>query len=439
MDTGTIHLGPFEEQYEQLISEALEQGAISAEERQRLDLAAEALGLDRDRAARLEAALRAANAARSRETLSDPEELDPTIGRKRRRRHRASLPSLADSSEQLTLVREEAVTLPGGADIAETNALRGRYAMLEAQRDVDAQFRTASVLACRRLATFAQRQFYEANRSSALPRPKRGLSPEAWALLFHPEQERLTGDIFALIASAALIGRISAMRADHSLPRLDPNEKQDPRTSTTSAVRALSWSAATLGMHPPPIYVTPSLDCSLEIVTAAPPVTRVGARMLKGRDALSLAFHCGRHLTWYRQEYFVCTLVPTINDLSDLFVAALSIGAPELDLRADVRERTKLIAEAILPVLEPSVVERLRLLVARFVAQGGRTSLQDWVRTAGWTACRAGLLLCGDLEVACGIVSGESGGLDRARELERFWSSDEASELRHHLGVALGG
>jgi hypothetical protein len=45
--TGNVRLGKFEAQYEELFAEALEDGVITEEERERLDRAASSLGLDR--------------------------------------------------------------------------------------------------------------------------------------------------------------------------------------------------------------------------------------------------------------------------------------------------------------------------------------------------------------------------------------------------------
>ena len=159
--------------------------------------------------------------------------------------------------------------------------------------------------------------------------------------------------------------------------------------------------------------------------------------MLAGQTSPRLAFHCGRHLTWFREDHFVCTLIPTLTHLEDLFLAALSIGAPQLDLLPEVRARVALVAEAIVPVLEPAALDRLQRQVARFLAQGGRTSLRRWAQAAEWTALRTGLLLCDDLATAVAIVEGEPNGADRARELTRFWSSDDAGALRDQLGIAI--
>src|SRR5438093_6677590 len=119
---------------------------------------------------------------------------------------------------------------------------------------------------------------------------------------------------------------------------------------------------------------------------AVPPALRIGKPMLSGQSALQLAFHCGRHLTWFREEHFVCTLVPSIMYLEDLFLAALSIGAPNIELLPDVRARVALTAEAIVPVLDAPRMELLHRHVTRFLAQGGRTSLRRWAQAAEWTS-----------------------------------------------------
>lgn len=95
-------------------------------------------------------------------------------------------------------------------------------------------------------------------------------------------------------------------------------------------------------------------------------------------------------------------------------------------------------SQAIIPCLEPPQIERLRRLVARFLARGGRTDLKRWVRGAEWTACRAGLLLCGELSTAANALASEPGAESRITQLETFWASEEAGKLRNKLGVSLG-
>jgi hypothetical protein len=429
-DTGSFQAGDFEKQYEELFAEALEEGEISAEERHRLDLAAAALGLDPERARRLEAALLHAYESHAAITLA--ERADPS--------------SLADQAPKTS--RPQSGFFEGADDrptpvarhspILDENAeLHERFGKARQANDLDVQFCTAGVLVRRKLATRDQTRVYENYRSVIPPKPTRSLTSKAWGRLFHPDEDRCTGDVFAIIASAALLGRISAMRRDRSLPHLDPEKRHDPQGSTVSAVRAIAWAASTLGLRTPPIFVDPGEGLAFEIVPALPPAIRVGAPMLAGRSAVQLAFDCARQLTWFREEHFVCTLVPSIPYLEELFLAALSLGAPHIELLPDVQARVALVAEAILPVLDPPRLARLKEQVSRFLGQGGKTSLRRWAQAAEWTSLRAGLLLCGDLATACDVVAAEPNGVERTRELERFWGSEEASALRREIGIAI--
>jgi hypothetical protein len=429
LDTGTIRFGYVEAHYERLVAEALEQGAISASERERLNAAAEALGLDPERAERLETALRAAHSTIVRDTLVDEDE---RISTSVLEAPRASLLSLADSGG----ISGGVPTLSAAAIPEEE--LHAAYALREDDGDLDAQWCTAAVLVHRGQATPEQEAFFTAHRSGTPPRPKRALTPESWKLVFDPAQDSLTTEIFGLIARPALIARVAAMRADKTLLNLPPSQLQDLQKTTVSAVRAIGWAAATLGMTAPPVYIDPDLNIALEFVATVPPATRVGAQFLRGQNTLTLAFQAGRHMTWYRQEHYVCTLVPTIDHLSDVFVSAVLLGAPEIDLRPEVRRRVSLIGEALVPMLDPAQLAALRGLARRFLDCGGKTSLADWAKAAASTASRAGLLLCGDLHTACAIVSKEVQGPERALELEGFWASKQASAARRALGIEIG-
>src|SRR5690349_16833234 len=64
--SGGVRLGRIEAQYEELFSQVIEDGVITAEERAELERAADALGLERGRLQQLERALTAAYEARRR-------------------------------------------------------------------------------------------------------------------------------------------------------------------------------------------------------------------------------------------------------------------------------------------------------------------------------------------------------------------------------------
>jgi hypothetical protein len=444
-DTGSVRLGPFERLYESLFAEAIEGGEIGSEERERLDLAAKALGLDSSRVAALEAALLEAWESDAAETLVDPRARNPdTLADRSPSSAAPAMPSFDDESPTIARPRKDEKGSGAARRAGELppelpfNELHERYDAAAKKRSKDDQWRIAEVLVQRGAATREQRAFWEEHRKAGPIRPTRPLTAEDWTgLLLHPDEDRTTGEVFGVIASAALVGRVSAMRRDGALPRLEPEAYHNPLTSTVSAVRAIAWAAATLGVRAPPTYVDPALDAGFEMVTVIPPTTRIGARVLSGLGSAQLAFHCGRHMAWYREEHFVCTLVPSVAYLETIFYAALLLGAPALSLPEEIHQRARVFSQAIVPCLEPKQLERLRRLVARFLARGGRTNLRRWARATEWTACRTGLLLCGELATAADALANEPGAETRITQLETFWASDEAGTLRRKLGVAL--
>jgi hypothetical protein len=313
------------------------------------------------------------------------------------------------------------------------------FRIYDARGDVERRWCAAQALVGLGQASEQERAAYVERRNSSLIAPRASLSASAWYdQLFHPDEEVLTGQIFGVIAPAVLIGRVTSLRRDKTLYQPDPATRQQVEKSTLTAVRALGWSAAILGLAAPPIFVEKDRKVAFQHIPAVPPSTVVGHGALSGRSQLELAFLSGRHLAWYRQEHFVRTLFSSVADLEDLFLAALVIGSPRLPIAADVKQRVAPIARAIEPLLEPAQLDALRGHFLRFVEEGGRTNLQRWSSGAEKTACRAGFLLSNDLPTALSVLEAEEGRFgDLAKDLLVFSTSDRYSQLRRQLGVSL--
>lgn len=519
--SGSIRLGKFEAMYEEIFAEVLEDGVITVEERERLDAAADSMGLDRDRLRRLEASLQAAweahhkvhvvvqsaeelledieveehvdeapaakEAAPEQAAESETTEAAPTEAAKPDEPAAAPAQAVAEASdprkdELVSALRKEVEALRArvrqlehdleearnnvsievdlGAAVApvvpddptdlqrrirqdptDPEPLHGLFKWAKEGGKLDEQWCVASALTYLGQATAEETEVFEANRSNRLPRPTTALSPDGWRkLLFHPDEELLVGDIFGVITSAVLLGRVAALRRDKLLPKLDPARRQDPETSTVSAVRAVAWTAATLGMHPPPIFLDPDVSEALDMVPGVPPVLRIGSRLLKGRTPLEAAFECGRGIAKFREEHFVRFLFPGVPDLEDIFLVALSIANPALPIPGHAKARVEPIAAAILPVLEAPHVDRLRGYFLRFVEEGGRTNLMRWAHGVDKTACRAGFLACNDLITAGKVLADEEGGEGPGvlmSDLLAFCTSERYFNLRKQLGIAL--
>lgn len=472
--SGGLGLGPLEMQYEELFAEALEDGVITAEERARLEKAADNLGLDRQRLLRLEQAMVAAYQARHQvkiiEHYEEPaaslaplqvqaqgdagrtlllkriEQLEARVREleDELRRAQASINVEVDLGDLETAAEDasedaDAVWRQVRRDPTRPDAFRTLYRIYGARGETDRQWCVAQALVTLGAANDEQNKLYQQYRSQTLIAPRGGVSQNAWYdFLFHPEEEVLTGQIFAIIAPAVLLGRVTALRRDGKLHQPDPATKQEPEKATLTAVRALTWAAAILGLAPPPIYVEKDREVGYEHIPAVPPITVVGHKALSGPTQLEHAFFAGRHLSWYRQEHYIKKLFTAVPDLEDLFLAALTIGNPGLPIAEDMKRRVAPIAKAIEPVLEPQQIDSLRGYFLRFVEEGGRTNLQRWSAAVEKTACRVGLLLCNDLATAKGVVETQGPESDELmKDLLAFAVGDRYSQLRRQLGIAI--
>ena len=476
---GNMRLGKLEAMYEELFAEVIEDGIITQEERAQLDKMADSLGLDRARLRRLETALQAAYEARHRVVIKDLSfddapppatiaPLEPATDQRTlalERRIKALETRIKDLEHELEEARAHVSVEVDFSDVAtpskkevpdddavelgkrvrhdprDVDSLHALYRLYKKANDVDRQWCVAQVLSYLESANDDEKQCFVKHRTTALIRPSGSVTQEAWRrLLFHPEEEALVGEIFSVVVSAVLIGRLSALRRDKQLVKLDPERKQDPDKTTIQAVRCFHWAAQILGMHSPALYADPDYPGFVEMVPGVPPSSRIGAQALSGRSAGELSFLAGRHLGCYREEHFVKMLVPDARGLEDIFLAALSIGNPGLPLSAQVKQLVVPIAKAIEPILEPAAIDRLRGQFLRFVEEGGRANLNRWAAATDRTCARAGLLLANDLKCAHSVFAIEDKAhLDeKMDDLMSFVVSDRYSKLRKQIGIAVG-
>lgn len=472
--SGSLVTGALEARYQAMLEAVLEDGVITSEERASLERTAEDLGLDRRRLERLEQAMIAAFEAHRRvhvvERFEQPvPSADGNVAGAPASEDRAALVArihrlesrVRDLEEELrraqaavnvevdlTDLEESAGAAQEDPELAQRRLRRDPtlpepyhelYRLYTARGDLDRQWCVAQALVALGDANPDQNGVFERHRTGALIAPRGGVTPEAWqAYLLHPEAEPLTGQIFGVIAPALLLGRVSALRREGKLHQPGPETRQDPQKATVTAVRAVPWAAAILGLSAPILHVEPDRDGGYEHVPAVPPLTVIGRRVLSGRSQLELAFHVGRHLAFYRQEHFVRTLWSAVPDLEELFLAALAVGNVKLPIAEDLRRRVMPIAAALEPLLGVEQVDALRALYLRFVEEGGRTNLLRWCSAVDRTACRAGLLLAGDLGTALSVLEAEEGRAGPlAKDLLIFTVSDRYAMLRRELGMAL--
>jgi hypothetical protein len=471
---GGLELGPYTAQYGELFAHALEDGVITAEERERLDKAADNLGISSAQLGELERAMvrayethhrvKVALRSESRDDASGAAALEATTARAPDQLL-AQIERLTQRIQQLEEELREArshvnveIDLTGISPAAPTidesvEQLRAKirrdptnpelfarlYQAAAHDADRDLELRAAQALVLLGAAEPAQAALAAEYQPKGLITPKRALSPADWSgSLIHPEFEVVTGQILSLITPAALMGRVAGLRSEGKLSHPPESQKQDASRSTVTAVRALAWAATVLGMPTPAIYTDVDCVAAYAIITDLPPYSVVGKAVLSGRTQLENAFLAARHMAYYRGEFFVKVMCPAVTDLEDLFLAALLVGSPSLPIAKHVKERVEPIGKALQPLLEPERRDALREQFKAFVADGGRTNLLSWSNSIDKTACRAGLLLCGDPSSAARVLAEEEGPEGPLRaDLLGFLVSERHGELRRRLGIGV--
>ncbi len=243
--------------------------------------------------------------------------------------------------------------------------------------------------------------------------------------------------VIAAVLEAVCDSAVLARGAEKKQGALDPFRKQDPKTSTISAVRGFVWAATVLGIPTPLIYVLDDVPGGLAAVQVREPTTAIGPTVLSGLSVAELAFVCGRHMTYYRPEHYALVFYPTLAELTSLFLAALKCARPDMTVPGD-KALGKLRAHFD-KNLDDDRRDALEDAVVLFEKGGGRVDLAAWIRSVELTAQRAGMLLLNDPRVAFAMVKKEKRAIadvkseERVNDLLAFLASTAMAEIRQRL------
>jgi hypothetical protein len=127
-----------------------------------------------------------------------------------------------------------------------------------------------------------------------------------------------------------------------------------------------------------------------------------------------------------------------------LLFAGMKMVQPDTPVPGEMVAQINATAVELAKFMQPLNIEGLRLVVRKFMEDGAKANIKRWSQAVELTACRAGLLLCGDLEIAKRIIAAEPqvpGDLppqDKLKELVLFSVSPQYFVLRKTLGIAIG-
>jgi hypothetical protein len=235
------------------------------------------------------------------------------------------------------------------------------------------------------------------------------------------------------------------LKAKRQLPDLDKRLLQDPKTSTVTFAKTFFWAANILGIHPPELYVRSDIPGSVVAVPMLPPASLAGQTVLTGFQPQELTFICGKHLASYRGEHYIRTLFQTQAELTIMLFAGVMLAAPNTPMPPDMAQQIRMTAQELGRYIQPVQLEGLRAVVKRFIGEGAKANMKRWNQAVEFSAARAGLVLCGDLEICKKVLSseqtrpGEPTAAEKMQSLLAFSVSEDYSKLRQALGVAIKG
>jgi tetratricopeptide (TPR) repeat protein len=357
---------------------------------------------------------------------------------------RQILAELYEATENMEgAIGEHAIVLQ--KDPLRVDPYRSLYKLYLKMHEYDRAWCMCAALAFLRKADEEEQRFFDDYRPKGMIQVKSRLDNELWVKnLFHKDENLYIGKIFEMITPAAIVAKTNQLRAARQLPVLDKRFKQDPATSTVTFAKTFGWAAQVLGVPLPELYVRNDVAGALVAVASSPPASVAGQTVLTGFSPQELTFIVGKHLSYYRGEHYIRNLFPTLNELKVLLFAAIKIIMNDFAVPAEMAQAVNTTATELVKNMQPIQRDGLRLVVQKFMEDGAKVDLKRWMQSIEVTACRAGLLLCADLEIAKKIIAAEPqmpGDLppqEKLKELIVFSVSEQYFHLRKALGIAVG-
>jgi tetratricopeptide (TPR) repeat protein len=326
---------------------------------------------------------------------------------------------------------------------ARAETYRSLLSLFEELHDPDRAFNATSVLVALGEADLDEQLQYAQYAPENLLSIASTVDEDMWEQLTPPQHPSSVHRLLAAIETAAL----SAWHAENE-PRYQsvmppPSTRVDPSSTTVSAVKAFAWVARVLGVEQPDIHAVPDhATLTAATLPCRRPALALGRRALSGWSLPELSFMAAHHLAFSRPG---CRLLPFYSDLPQLGTlvrATVALCRPELSASLDGAALA--LRTALERQIDPAARAAATSILSESFEAGGKLDVAAWLQSVETTACRAALLVSGDVTVAANVLAvagaapGGRSARDRALELMPFAISQSYTALRHLLGVAVG-
>ena len=294
---------------------------------------------------------------------------------------------------------------------------------------------TSSVLVLLRKASGEEAGFYKEHRTPSVPQPQRSLDQGLWSqAVFSKGESQQIGEIFQILYEVVGHRMGGKDLKDLGLKRRDEVNVKD-RTLFGNVFRTVSHL---LGIPAPKVYLSEK-TFGMHIEATVPPILVIGRDMLEQKTDRELAFVLGKYLTYFHPSHLFAGTYGSAA-LKMLYSAALRFVHPEIKVEGNAEDVESLREELARKISNPQA-NQLGAAVEHFHSRNKTPGLSRWLTNVELTANHAGLLACGDLDVAAKSLAQESISFsklppkEKVKELVLYAISEDHLELRKTVGI----
>jgi hypothetical protein len=126
-----------------------------------------------------------------------------------------------------------------------------------------------------------------------------------------------------------------------------------------------------------------------------------------------------------------------------MLFAGVMLAAPNTPMPQDMASQIRATAQELVKYMQPVQREGLQMVVKRFIEEGAKANIKRWNHAVEITACRAGFIVSGDLEISRKMLAsepqlpGDPSPAEKMKELLLYSVSDHYFEVRRALGLTI--
>ena len=302
------------------------------------------------------------------------------------------------------------------------------FDLLNSQGDRDRALRVASAMGFLGVSHAPAQGFRASYPQPPLEGIVQQLGPEGFRDLLHHELDPALTEIFEALGPAVV---------DIATAHLGIRERM---AHPGPALKGFDWLpnaitrvAAILGAPAPRVFGRHDAGPALLAGATKPPSLIAHPPALGGLPSEVIAFLFGKRVFEVSPPLVTRALLPSLTELKGLAQSAARIATNQAE-PGDQALREK---------LDRTALSRVAGAVEASKRSSGKLDVLAWSRRADVSACRAGLLLAGDLEAARAGIANEAQSpsdltpREKMKELVGWYLSDACGALRRRIGVAL--